>query len=68
MEVDVAEVGAPEEKEVAWSLLRDECLHSLFCHLSALPIGRDKLIFHDIKEGQSSETVCVELIGCTCRG
>ena len=68
MEVDVAEVGALEGREVAWLLLRDECLHPLICHLLALPIGRDKLIVHEIQEGQSWETACDEHVGCTCDG
>ena len=68
MEVDVAEVGEPEGKKVAWSLLCDECLHFLMCHFFALPIGCDKLIFHEIQEGKSLETACVEHVVCMCRG
>ena len=51
--MDVAKVGAPEGKKVTWSLLRNELLRSLLCSLFALPFGCDKLIFHEIEEGQS---------------
>ena len=62
--MEEAEVGAPEGKKVTLSLLRNECLYSLLCHLFALPISCDKLIFHEIKQGQSSETACVEPVVC----
>ena len=68
MEVDVTEIDTPEGKKVARLLLRDECLHSLICNLFALPIGRDKLISNESKEGQSSHTTFVEHVLCTCRG
>ena len=63
--MDVAEVGTPEGKKVTRSLLRTECL---LCHLFALPVSCDKLIFHEIKEGQPSETASVEHDVCTCSG
>ena len=53
MEVEVAEVRAPEGQKVARSLPR-------MCH--------DNLISHGIKEGQSLVIVCVEHVVCTCNG
>ena len=64
--MDVAEVGGPQGKKVTRSLLCNKCLYCLLCHLFALPIIRDKLIFHDKKEGQSSESACVEPVVRTC--
>ena len=51
MEVYVADADAPEGRKVARSLLWDECLRFLRCLLFALLMRRDKLIFHEIKEG-----------------
>ena len=60
VEVDAAQVGTPEGKEVTQSLLRNQFLRSFPCHLFAFPISCDKLIFHGNREGESSETACVE--------
>ena len=69
MEVDVAEVGAPEGKKVAQSLLRKAkqffipwLINGLLC------ICHDNLISHGIKEGESLVIVCVEHVVCTCMG
>ena len=70
MEVDVAEVGAPEGKKVTGSFLRKAkqflipwliiCFSLCMCH--------DSLIFHGIKAGPSLVIVCVEHVVCTCNG
>ena len=67
--MSVLEVDASEGKKVAQSLLRKAkpfliswpiiCLLCM-CH--------DNLIFHGIKEVQSSVIVCVEHVVCTCNG
>ena len=69
MEVDVDEVGAPEEKKVTRSLLlkakqflipwRIVCLLCI-CH--------DNLISHGVKEGESLVIVCVEQVVCNRNG
>ena len=69
MEVDVAEVGAPEGKKATRSLL---CKAKLFLipwlFICLLCMCHDNLIFHGIKEGQSLVIVCVEHDVCTCNG
>ena len=54
MEVDVAEVGAPEGKKVAGSLLRKAKQFLIpWLIICLLCMRRNKLIFHEIREGQS---------------
>ena len=66
MEVDVAEVGAPEGKKVTRSLLRKAkqllIPPLIICFLS---VCHDNLISHGIKEGQTVVIVCVEHVVCT---
>ena len=67
MEVDVAEVDAPEGNNVTRSLL---CKAKQFL-IPWLIIGficMHNLISHGIKEGQSLVIVCVEHVVCTCNG
>ena len=64
--MEVAEVGAPEERNVTRLLLRNEYIRSLLCFLFALHMRCEDLIFHEVKEGPSSETACVEHVLCMC--
>ena len=69
MEVDVAEVGAPEGKKVTRSLLRKAKQFLLpWLIICLLCMCHDKLIPHGIREGESSVIVCVEHVMCTCNG
>ena len=69
MEVDVAEVGAPEGKKVTRSLLRKAKQFLLpWFFICLLCMCHDNLICHGIKEGQSLVIVCVENDVCTCNG
>ena len=54
MEVDVAEVGAPEGKKVTPSLLRKaKRFLSPWLIICLLCMCHDNLMFHGIKEGES---------------
>ena len=64
MEVDVAEVGAPEGGKVTRSLLR-KAKQFLICLLC---MRHDNLIFHGIEEGPYLVIECVEHVVCTCNG
>ena len=69
MEVDVADVGAPEGKKVTRSLLRKAkqfLIPSLIIWL--LCMCHDNLISHGIKEGDPLVIVCVGHVVCTCNG
>ena len=69
MEVDVAEVGAPERKKVTWSLLRKAKQFFNPWLIMCLPcMSHDNLISLGIKEGPSLVIVCVEHGVCTCNG
>ena len=69
MEVEVAEVGAPEGKKVTWSLLRKAKQFLIpWFFICLLCMCHDNLISHRIKEGQSLVIVCVEHVVCTCNG
>ena len=69
MEVDVAEVGAPEGKKVRRSLLCNAKQILNLCFITCLLcMCHDNLISHGIKEGQSLVIVCVEQVVCTCNG
>ena len=67
LEVDVAEVGAPEGKKVTRSLLRKakQCLIP-WVIVCLLCMCHDNLISHGIKEGESLVIVSVEHVVCTC--
>ena len=69
MEVDVAEVGAPEGKKVTRSLLRKAKPFPIpWLIIRLLCMCQDNLIFHGIKEGSSLVIACVEQVVCTCNG
>ena len=69
MEVDVAEVGAPEGKKVTLSLLRKaKQFLILWFIIGLLCMCHRNLISHGIKEGESLLIVCVEHVVCTCNG
>ena len=69
MEVDVAEVGAPEGKKVARSLLRKAKQFLIpWLFICLLCMCHDNLIFHGIKEGQCLVIACVEHVVCMCNG
>ena len=69
MEVDVAEVDAPEGKKVTRSLLRKAKRFlipwSIICLLC---MCHDNVVFHGIREGHSLVIACVEHVVCTCNG
>ena len=69
MEVDVAEVGAPEGKKVARLLLRkaNQFLIPWFI-IGLLCMCHENLIFHGVKEGYLLVVACVEHVVCTCNG
>ena len=62
--MEVAEVGAPGGKKVTRSLLREAKQVFILCHLFALHMCRDNLIFHGVKEGQSLDIACVYTTQC----
>ena len=69
MEVDVAEVGAPEGKNVALSLLRKAKQFLIpWLIIGLLCMCHDTLIFHGITESQSLAMACVEHVVCKCNG
>ena len=69
MEVDVAEVGAPEGKKVTRSLLRKAMQFLIpWFFICLLCMCHDTLIFNGIKEGESLVIVCFEHVVCTCNG
>ena len=69
MEVDVAEVGAPEGKKVTRSFLRKAKGFLIpWLIICLLCMCHDNLIFHGIKAGPSLVIVCVENVVCTCNG
>ena len=69
MAVDLAEVGAPEEKKVTPSLLRKAKQFLItWLIICLLCMCHDNLISHGIKEGQSLVIVCAEHLVCTCNG
>ena len=65
MEVDVAEVDAPEGKKLARTLLR-KAKHFLICWfiICLLCMCHDNFIFDGIKEGYSLVMSCVEHVVC----
>ena len=69
MEVDLAEVGAPEGKKVTRSLLRKAKQFLIpWLIICLLCMCLDNLISQGIKEGQSLVVVRVERVVCTCNG
>ena len=69
MEVDAAEVGAPEGKKVTRSLLRKAKQFLILCLIICLLcMCHDNLISHGINEGQPLVIVCVEHVVCMCNG
>ena len=69
MEVDAAEVDAPEGKKVTRSLLRKAKQFLIpWLIICLLCMCHDNLISHGIKEGQSLVIVRVEHVQCTCHG
>ena len=69
MEVDVAEIGAPEGKKVTRSLLRKAKQFLIPWLITCLLCMRhDNLISQGIKKGESVVIVCVEHDVCTCNG
>ena len=69
MEADVAEVGAPEGKKVARSLLRKAKQFLIpWLIIGLLCMCHDNLISHGIKDGESLVIVCVGNVVCTCNG
>ena len=69
VEVDVAEVGAPEGKKVTrWLLRKARQFLILSLIICLLCMCHDSLISHGIKEGQPLVIVCVEHVVCTCNG
>ena len=69
MEVNVAEVGAPEGKKVTQPLLRKAKQFLISWLIICLPrMCDDTFISHGIKEGQPLVIVCVEHVVCTCNG
>ena len=69
MEVDVAEIDAPEGRKVARSLLRKAKQFLIpWFSIYLLCMCHDNLIFHGIKEGHSLVIACVEHAVCTCNG
>ena len=69
MEVDVAEVGAPEVKKVTRSLLRKAKQFPIpWLIIWLLCMCHDNVIFHGIKEGPSLVIACVDHVVCTCNG
>ena len=66
MEVDVAEVGAPEGKKVTRLLLCKAKQFPIPWLIICLPcMCHDNLISHGVKEGESLVNVCVEHVVCT---
>ena len=69
MEVDVAEVDAPEGNKVTRSLLRKaKQFLILWFFICLLCMCHDNLISHGIEEGKSLVILCVEHDVCTCNG
>ena len=67
MEVDEAEVGAPEGKKVTRSLLRKAKQFLIpWLIICVLCMSHDNLISNGINEGQSLVIVCVQHVVCTC--